>query len=109
MACLHFQHSPSAGTGEVGTGGGLQNKGGWWVSGIAILCCILSDSRHTGRVAATRTEGLPPLITTVTTRHRQRQEKVGGKESVALIESDDSVIKPRTKGEIMKFDRDFER
>lgn len=27
MACLHFQHSPSAG--EAGTGGGLQNKGGW--------------------------------------------------------------------------------
>lgn len=98
------------GAGEAGTGGGLQNKGGWWVSGIAIpFCCILSDSRHTGRVAATRTEGLPPLITTVTTQHRQSREKAGGSGSVALMESDDSVIKPRTKGEVMKFDRDFER
>lgn len=31
------------------------------------------------------------------------------KESEALTETDDSVIKPRTKGDIMKFDRDTER
>lgn len=83
-------------------------EGGWWVSGIAVpFCCILSDSRHTGRVAATRTEGLSPLITTVTTQAEARESR--WKESEALTETDDSVIKPRTKGDIMKFDRDTER
>lgn len=45
-------------------------------------------------------------------RHHSAQAEAResrGKESVALTETDDSVIKPRTKGEIMTFDRDTER
>lgn len=45
-------------------------------------------------------------------RHHSAQAEAResrGKESVALTETDDSAIKPRTKGEIMKFDRDTER
>lgn len=69
------------------------------------FCCVLSGSRHTGRVAEKEIEALPPQITNITTHNTERNERKRGKENVTLIESDESVKKiERTKGEEkMKF------
>lgn len=69
----------------VGGGGWLrgQDDEGWWLyrnkecvvgGGVGHhnpFCCILSGSRHTGRVAGTGIEGLPSQITNITTPHTE--------------------------------------
>lgn len=110
MACLHFQHSPSAGS----WGGG---EGRWpseqrWVADVGHRNPLLL---HFIRQQTHRQSGSDKDRRTASSdNHRHHSAQAEAKESrekasVALMESDDSVIKPRTKGEVMKFDRDFER
>lgn len=110
MACLHFQRSPRAG--RWGGGDGRWPSEQRWVVGVGHRNPLLL---HFIRQQTHRQSGSDKDRRTASSdnhRHHSAQAEARerrGKESVALMESDDSVIKLRTKGEIMKFDRDFER
>lgn len=89
-------------------GGGCRNKAGKAGGGGGVgphsvvehhspFCWVLSGSRHTGRVAETGIEALPPQITNITTHDAERNERKRGKDNVTLIESDESVRKKKSK------------
>lgn len=107
MARLHFQHSLSAGS--WGGGDGRWPSEQRWVVGVGqrnpLLLHFIRQQTHSqsGSDKDRRT------ASSDNHHHHSAEAEARESQSKALMESDDSVIKPRTKGEIMRFDRDFER